>query len=406
MEVRPGYKQTEVGVIPEEWAVKPVGAIGDFKTGPFGTSLKANEYYANEGVPLVSVRDIGQGVLTFNEHTPLVPPSVVRRLPEYVLNGGDIVFGRKGSVERSALVAESQAGCFLGSDGIRMRPSKGCHAPFVAYQLQRSEIQAWMLQNATGTTMASLNQEILRRILLPFPPTLAEQRAIAEALSDADALIEALEQLLAKKHQIKHGAMQELLTGHKRLPGFSGEWEVKAIEEIADCLDTLRIPLNDSQRLKMRGDFPYCGANGILDYIDRYCIDDSVILMAEDGGYFDEYMTRPIAYRMSGKFWVNNHAHILKSKPGHDQDFLYYSLVHKNILSFIASGTRAKLNRSELNKITIRQPATKAEQTAIAAVLSEMDAEIAALEARVAKARQVKQGMMQELLTGRIRLVV
>ena len=199
--------------------------------------------------------------------------------------------------------------------------------------------------------------------------------------------------------------MQELLTGKKRLPGFSGEWKVKRISEIADCLDNLRVPLNAAQRSKMKGSYPYCGANGVLDHIDRYCVDDAVVLIAEDGGYFDEYMTRPIAYRMSGKFWVNNHAHILKSKPAFDQDFLFYSLVHKNILSFLASGTRTKLNKSEMNKITIWQPKERFEQTAIATILSDMDAEIAALEAKLSKARLLKQGMMQELLTGRIRLL-
>src|SRR5208283_2637948 len=138
-----------------------------------------------------------------------------------------------------------------------------------------------------------------------------------------------------------------------------------------------------------------------LDYINDYCVNDSVILMAEDGGYFDEYMTRPIAYMMSGKFWVNNHAHILKSKEGFDQDFLFYSLVNKNILSFLASGTRAKLNKSEMNKITIKLPEEKTEQTSIAAVFSDMDAEITALEAKLSKYRQIKQGMMHNLLTGR-----
>ena len=250
-----------------------------------------------------------------------------------------------------------------------------------------------------------VNKAVFSDSVIPLPPTLTEQEAIAEALSDTDTLIESLEQLLTKKRQIKKGAMQELLTGKKRLPGFSAEWQVKCVSEIADCLDNLRIPLNDSQRSKMKGGYPYCGANGVLDYIDRYCVEDAVVLIAEDGGYFDEYMNRPIAYRMSGRFWVNNHAHILKSKPAFDQDFLFYSLVHKNILSFLASGTRAKLNKSEMNKITVWQPNERAEQATIATILSDMDAEITALEAKLSKARQIKQGMMQELLTGRIRLI-
>ena len=157
--------------------------------------------------------------------------------------------------------------------------------------------------------------------------------------------------------------------------------------------------------MKMQGDIPYCGANGVLDYVNDYVIDDDIILMAEDGGYFDEYASRPIAYRMSGKCWVNNHAHILKAKDNFDQEYLFYSLVHKNIQPFLASGTRAKLNKAEMYKIIIDLPSQKDEQIAIAEVLNDLDSEIVALEEQLAKVSKIKQGMMQELLTGRIRLV-
>ncbi|MCF7676179.1 MAG: restriction endonuclease subunit S [Akkermansiaceae bacterium] len=224
-------------------------------------------------------------------------------------------------------------------------------------------------------------------------------------LSDVDALLAALDRLIAKQRDLKQAAMQQLLTGQTRLPGFEGKWVVKTLFEITDSLDNLRVPLNEAQRETMKGDYPYCGANGVLGFVDNYVIDDDIILMAEDGGYFDEYETRPIAYRMTGKCWVNNHAHILKSKPGFDQGFIFYSLVHKNILPFLASGTRAKLNKSEMNKIEVRLPKVLPEQTAIATVLSDMDMELAALEQRRDKTRALKQGMMQELLTGRTRLV-
>ena len=108
---------------------------------------------------------------------------------------------------------------------------------------------------------------------------------------------------------------------------------------------------------------------------------------------------------MSGKIWVNNHAHILKAKPNYSQGFLFFSLVHKNILPYLASGTRAKLNKSEMNKIEATLPINKAEQEAIASVLTDIDSEIAALEHRRDKTRSIKQGMMQQLLTGRVRLV-
>ena len=201
-----GYKQTEVGVIPEEWEVKQVADLGVTKTGPFGTILRASEYVKSDGVPLISVGEIGEGVFRIKEHTPLVPSNVVKRLPQYVLKTGDIVFGRKGAVDRSALVRKNENGWFLGSDGISIRPNSSSHPPYLAYQFQTKEVQGWLLQNATGTTMASLNQRILGHIRIPFAP-LPEQRAIATALSDVDGLLGALARLIAKKRELKQAAM-------------------------------------------------------------------------------------------------------------------------------------------------------------------------------------------------------
>ncbi len=185
---------------------------------------------------------------------------------------------------------------------------------------------------------------------------------------------------------------------------FSGEWETKQLYQIADCLDNVRIPLNEAQRSGMPGPYPYCGANGVLDYVNDFVIDDDVILMAEDGGHFDEYSYRPIAYRMKGKIWVNNHAHVLKAKIDYDQGFLYYSLVHKDILPYLSGGTRAKLNRFEMNKIEVNLPQEIDEQRAIAEALSDVDGLLNALEALIAKKQAIKQATMQQLLTGKTRL--
>ena len=259
-------------------------------------------------------------------------------------------------------------------------------------------VQNQITSAIVGGAIPTLSQQLVSKFQIPLPPSKAEQTAIATVLNDADALITQLEKLIAKKRAIKQGAMQELL---KPKEG----WVAKTIEDLTDCLDNLRVPLNETQRLTMKGDYPYCGANGIVDFIDDFRIDDEVILIAEDGGYFDEYATRPIAYKMSGKFWVNNHAHILKAKPQFEQNFIYYSLVHKNILNFLASGTRAKLNKSQMYKIKIHCPNKKAEQTRIAQILSDMDAEIEMLKKKLDKYKMLKQGMMQNLLTGKIRLI-
>jgi len=161
---------------------------GSVKTGPFGTTLKAKEY-SKDGVPLISVGEVGYGSLRVHETTPRAPREVVERLPEYLLEAGDIVFGRKGAVDRSAMVKPEQAGWFLGSDGIRLRLPNTCDTRFIAYQLQSSGTRSWLLQHATGTTMASLNQGTIERVPIALPP-LPEQRAIAHILGTLDDKIE------------------------------------------------------------------------------------------------------------------------------------------------------------------------------------------------------------------------
>ncbi|NLK15547.1 MAG: restriction endonuclease subunit S [Bacteroidales bacterium] len=161
----------------------------------------------------------------------------------------------------------------------------------------------------------------------------------------------------------------------------------------------MRIPINDEIRQTMQGNIPYYGANGVQGYIDKYIFDEDLILLAEDGGNFEEYHTKPIAYKISGKSWVNNHAHILRAKQDFNQNYIFYSLVHKNITKYLNSGTRSKLNRSELEKIEIDFPETKGEEDKIADILSTCDAVIEKTQAAIAKYKLIKQGMLHDLFT-------
>ena len=399
MDVRTGYKQTEVGMIPKDWGVEPLGVVATFHKGkglpkseldPFGVTpcIHYGELFTQYPE---TIRNIISRTNSCENRFRSITNDVLMPTSDVTPSG----------LAKASCVTEN--GIILGGDILVIRTNKNCvYGPFLSYLIRHSRER--VLQLVTGTTVYHIYAADMKKFRLLLPPV-EEQQAIAEALSDAEAYIQSLEQLIAKKRFIKQGAMQELLTGKRRLPGFSGEWEAKTIEDAADCLDNLRVPLNDSQRSKMKGDIPYCGANGVLDYINDYVVDDDIILIAEDGGYFDEYAYRPIAYRMKGRCWVNNHAHILKAKAHVSQGFLYYSLVHKNILRFLASGTRAKLNKSEMYKIEVDMPDNKNEQIAIAEALSDMDVEIGTLGEMLKKARQIKQGMIQELLTGRIRLI-
>jgi len=184
------------------------------------------------------------------------------------------------------------------------------------------------------------------------------------------------------------------------------DWEVRTIEEICDILDSQRVPLNEETRAKIKGNIPYYGANGVVDYINDYIFDDKLILIAEDGGYFEEYATRPIAYMITGKCWVNNHAHVLKVKEekGYVTEFIFYALEHRNIIPFIEGSTRDKLNQEELREISIALPKSKEEQERIALILSILDKRVRSEDQIGIHFQKLKNGIMQLLLSGKIRI--
>jgi type I restriction enzyme S subunit len=176
-------------------------------------------------------------------------------------------------------------------------------------------------------------------------------------------------------------------------------WKVITIESCCEILDRCRVPVNSEERENRIGEIPYYGANGLQGFIDSHIFDEPLILIAEDGGRFEEYATRPIAYRISGKSWVNNHAHVLRAKCDFDQDAIFYALEHKDIQHFIVGGTRAKLNQGALKAIQIQLADSKNEQSKIAEILSTVDQAIEQTEALITKQRRIKIGLMQDLFT-------
>ena len=282
---------------------------------------------------------------------------------------------------------------------------------------------------ATGLIPGLSRGDILNKAI-PLPPTKAEQEAIAEVLSDADALIESLEQLLAKKRNLKQGAMQELLTGKRRLPGFSGEWEVKALGDLfhfSGGFTASRDQLSSEGYCYLHYGDIHTSKKSFVDVRSEYqdipkldiqlrkvspvsLLDDGDVVFV-DASEDDEGTSKHVVIiNPDGIHFISGlHTIVAKCKVNAMEHqyrrYCFQTSAVKAQFRFFAVGTKVSgISKTNIAKITLPVPSVP-EQTAIAAILSDMDAEIAALEAKLVKARSVKQGMMQELLTGRIRLI-
>ena len=437
MEVRPGYKQTEVGIIPEEWAVVSVERLVEEKIiarpldGNHGNIHPKSSDYVYHGIPFVMANNFSNGHVNF-ESCKFITKERADKLQKGFSVSGDVLLTHKGTVGSTAIVGE------LSTDYIMLTPqvtyyriidSNGLNNGYLRYYFDSSSFQSLFISLAGGGTRAYLG--IVKQLALPIvKPPIKEQCVIAKTLNDVDALLDALERLIAKKRDLKQAAMQQLLTGQTRLPGFNGEWKVKTLGELFNfsggysasrdqlsseghcylhygdihgakktCVDTcadyqdipkLDIPLKkiSSASLLEDGDVVFVDASEDAEGTSRHVV---------------------VVNRGDLPFISGLHTIVAKSKTdelAHEyRRYCFQTAAIRKQFLFYAVGTKVSgISKSNIPKLTLPVPSIP-EQTAIATVLSDMDAELAALEQRLAKTRALKQGMMQELLTGRTRLV-
>lgn len=387
-----GYKRTEVGVIPEEWGVTTVGAEFSMQLGKMLDSEKnlgvEKPFLGNRSVQWskIDCSDLGLIKLTSSD------------LQKYRLHLGDILVCEGGEIGRSAIWDQQIDECYFQKALHRLRPKNGFSASLFVNLLQRYAATGYLQNFVTQTSIAHLPKDKFETIQIPVIPK-TEQEAIAAALSDADALIESLEQLIAKKRQIKQGAMQELLTGKRRLPGFTGKWETKRLGEIANVKTGSR---NNQDKVE-DGEYPFFVRSATVERINSFSHDCEAILIPGEGGIGS------IFHYINGKFDVHQRVYAITqfSELVSGKFIHLYVSTHfgAHAMQNSVKATVDSLRLPTFLEFEIKLPPTLPEQTAIAAVLSDMDTELEALEAKIEKARQVKQGMMQELLTGKVRLV-
>lgn len=403
MEVRTGYKLTPAGVVPENWELDFIANLADISTGSKNTEDRVEN----------------------GEYPFFVRSQTVEQINSYSFNGEAVLTAGDG-VGTGKVFHYINGKFDVHQRVYRISNFSNRINGYFFYLYFSSYFYSQIMQMTAKSSVDSVRKEMISGMLIPFPPTLSEQESIAEVLSNADALIESLEQLLTKKRRIKKGAMQELLTGKKRLPGFSGEWKEWALFDLAGCSKELFDDGDwiESEHITKEGvRLVQTGNIGVGCFIERsgkkFIFEESfVALRCKEIRQGDLLICR--LADPAGRACVL--PEIDETKIITSVDVTIFrppeTLANRVFLANIFSTdqwfravsnqsggtTHKRISRGALGRLRIRVPSVE-EQTAIATILSDMDAEIAALEAKRSKARQLRQGMVQELLTGRVRLV-
>ena len=384
MEVKAGYKQTEVGVIPEGWEVKRLGTVIAIR------NAKVNTFGADVASFCVELEQVGQNSGQIDGHSD----ARARQSVKYRFDQGDVLFGRLRPYLRKFWWADREGVC--STEIWPFIPVDGQLTSGFLFQTVQTDTFIQAANSSYGTHMPRADWSALTQFEILVPGDLAEQTAIATALSDVDGLLGGLDRLIAKKRDLKQAAMQQLLTGQTRLPGFRGEWEVK---RLGDVVQIKKGQLITSSTLKP-GDIPVIAGGKQPAYYhasaNRFGRTVTISASGASAGYVALYDEPIFASDCS----------TISESESYCLAFVFYQLLCKQQVIYKAQtgGAQPHIHAKDLNPIPFAFPPLP-EQTAIASVLTEMDAERAGLEQRREKTRALKQAMMQELLTGRTRLV-
>lgn len=411
-QVKAGYKQTGVGVIPVEWAVSTITESSEMTTVGFVGSM--SHLFTQSGVPVLRGQDVLPNMLDAS-NTKFISNDTHQLWIKSALKGGDVVIVRVGASAGTSCVIPDNLGEANAASIVVIRPAKKRMDANFLSEIINSDFGKRQVESLlVGGAQPVINTATVAAFEFPLPPV-AEQRAIAAALSDMATLIRGLDQLITKKRDIKQAAMQQLLTGQQRLPGFSGEWKVRRLDDIAEIdpesltgstppdyeFNYISLENVDTGRLQGYAEIKFFDAPSRARRKLR--VNDILVSTVRPN------LMSHLLFREPGNNWVcsTGFSVIRCSNEITSPDFIYFHLfgstINSQIDKIITGSNYPAINSANVRALEIKMP-SYCEQIAIATILSDMDSELSTLECRRDKAHQLKQGMMQELLTGRIRL--
>lgn len=430
-------KQTEIGLIPDDWEVKSLGEVATIVGG--GTPSTLNSAYWNGDIQWFTPAELSDSKKYVSKSERTITERGLKESSAKLLPKGTVLLTTRASIGITAIL-ENPASTNQGFQSLIAK--NNCCSEFLYYVIPL--IKDEMLSRASGSTFAEISAKKLSTITFQLPP-LPEQQRIAKALSDVDALISTTEKLIQKKKNIKQGAMQNLLTGKKRLPGFGpqtksptykqtelgpipDDWEVKSLGEIFEFRPNntfTRDCLNDSKGKYQNvhyGDvlikypsildcsketIPFIN-EGINVKFSKYGIVEGDIIIADTAE--DETVGKVVEVFNLGEKKIVSGLHTFLCRKITDDFapkwlgyFMNQAIFHNQLLPFITGTKVSAISRTAIQNVKVLIP-SKEEQTAIANVLSSMDKEIETLNTKLEKYRNLKTAMMQQLLTGKIRL--
>ena len=387
--------------VPEGWGES---ALQELCYRPISYGVLKPGDYAKDGRPMLRIQDVKTNF----------EPSLIWRISSELdeeyrrtrLNEGDIVFSVVGTLGEVKEIDSKLAGAnisrafaVIGAD-----KEKICLSYLLQF-LKGSQLSDWVAQTGRGGAQKVVNLGELRALSVPLPP-LNEQHRIAEILSSVDASIQVTQAVIEQAERVKRGLVRErILGGLTPEEIFEGEApensELKTIAQATENLNKRRIPIKKSER--QSGEYPYYGATGVIDYVKDYIFDERILLISEDGANLVD-RNYPIAYSVEGKTWVNNHAHVLKVDSPAQQKLIEEFFNEVPLTKFLTGMAQPKLNKAALGTIPV-PVFSEAEAVVLAEAIAALDASIASNRASIAQLQTVKSGLMDDLLSGKVRTV-
>jgi type I restriction enzyme S subunit len=385
-----------------EWKTTTVGEIATgFLSGGTPTT-KRSDYWEGE-IPWITSKWLGKK-LKLSTGEKFVSEEAVKKTSTRIVPKDSIIFatrvgvGKVGINQIDLAINQDLAGILIDNEKYDIK--------FLAYQLCIDPIQQYVAMNKRGATIKGITRDCLEQIQLNLPP-LPEQKKIAHILLTVQRAIEAQERIIQTTKELKKALMHKLFT-----EGLNGEpqkqteigpvpesWEVVKLETVFECFDGRRKAVKKSDRFP--GPYPYYGASGIVDYVEDYLFDGDYLLLAEDGENLDSRKL-PIAFIASGKFWVNNHAHILRAKRGNMWFYEQY-IANMPIKDYLSGTTRPKLTKGHMMKMRLPFPPVE-QQDEAAVALSNCDAKINTSEQKRRVLQDLFRTLLHELMTGKTRV--